>query len=175
MGTQGFTLAGFGSLGVLLGCSCPIVQSDLGFLLDHINDTGDGRKHAGSYVSTRYLKGLAKREMFDGEGRLIGLSLGTVLWLYLSFVLGARLISEVLLPSTRSILQSENPLDGLALASFVAVVALTIGGILLTFVLGLGGALLKSLPTNRRPKILHTRFFPGQRSTRYQPTFCSTQ
>ncbi len=157
IGSQGFTLAGFGALGVLLGCSCPIVQSDLGFLLDHINDTGDGRKHAGSYVSTRYLKGLAKREMFDGEARLIGLSLGTVLWLYLSFVLGARLISEVLLPSTRSILQSDNALDGLALGGFVAVVTLTIAGILLTFVLGLGGALLKSLPT---PTVVPKSFTP---------------
>lgn len=157
VGTQGFKLACFGSLGVLLACACPIIQSDLGFLLDHMNNTGDGRKHAGSYVSTRYLKGLAKRDMFDGEARLIALSLGTVLWLYLSFVLGARLISEVLLPSTRSILQSHSLVDSLALGGFVVIVALTVTGILLTFILGIGGALLKSLPT---PSVVPKSFTP---------------
>jgi len=156
-GVHGFTLSCFGSLAVLLGCACPLVQSDLGFLLDHINDTGDGRKHAGSYVSTRYLKGLAKRDMFDGEARLIALSLGTVLWIYLSFILGTRLISGILLPSTPSILQSNSIIDGLALACFVAVVTSTVGGILLTFVLGLGGALLKSLPT---PSVMPKSFTP---------------
>ncbi|MBT6435210.1 MAG: cyclic nucleotide-binding domain-containing protein [Deltaproteobacteria bacterium] len=157
IGSHGFKLACFGSLGVLLGCACPVVKSDLGFLLDHMNHTGDGRKHAGSYVSTRYLKGLTKRDMFDGEARLIAQSLGTVLWLYLSFVLGARLISEVLLPSTRSILQSHSLVDSLALVGFVAIVTLTVAGILLTFILGIGGALLKSLPT---PSVVPKSFTP---------------
>lgn len=157
IGSHGFKLACFGSMGVLLGCACPMVQSDLGFLLDHMNNTGDGRKHAGSYVSTRYLKGLTKRDMFDGEARLIALSLGTVLWLYLSFVLGARLISEVLLPSTRSILQSHSLADSMALGGFVVVVALTVIGILITFILGIGGALLKSLPT---PSVVPKSFTP---------------
>jgi hypothetical protein len=33
IGSQGFTLACFGSLGVLLGCACPVVKSDLGFFI----------------------------------------------------------------------------------------------------------------------------------------------
>lgn len=157
VGSHGFTLACFGALAVLLGQACPLIPGDLGFLLDHMNDTGDGRKHAGSYVNTRYFKGLAKRDLFDGEIRLIALSLGTVLWIYLSFVLGARLIADVLLPSTHSILQADSVFDGVALIAFVGIVALTLAGILLTFILGLGGALLKSLPT---PSIEPKSFTP---------------
>ena len=157
LGSHWFGLGMLGSLTICVGLICPIVSSDLGKLLDGWVGTGDGRRHAGSYVRKRYLQGLKKRNLFDGEFQLIVMSLASLAWFYVTFRLGSYVIREILLRSTPRIISEGTTTEIALIAVFGLTFSLTVIAVVAAFIIGITQMLLQNIPT---PTVVPSSFDP---------------
>jgi cAMP-dependent protein kinase regulator len=157
LGSHWFGLAMLGSLTIVIGLVCPVVSSDLGKLLDSWVGTGNGRRHAGSYVRTRYLAGLKKRHLFEGEFQLIVMSLASLTWFYLTFRLGSYVIREILLSSTPRIISEGTNGDIALIVVFGLTFTATVVGVVAAFIIGITRMLIQSLPA---PTVVPKSFEP---------------